>query len=391
MTTRRPGRFGILAAATFTLLLAVPTVALANTSSAIAQTGGMTATLPLLGSSLTVAVTLDTSGNVSSVNLDPVGSYSASQLDSHAVSFDSTGGTSSVRVKAFGSKMSISASAGSLADLLGSGTWTADVFGTGAASHVAYTVGDSGGGMPAVKIDSVDAAAGITATIQPGKSWEHDEHDDRRAVAVVDFTANGFVKHLTISVSVDQDREKPARLKITLSGRDRQSFDGTLADLAGNHTWNGRLCDGTAVSATFAVTSDGKVSFVSAAGAAATQVDTMAEWGYRHWKWDRRGGEGNRGTRGGVVVRFDGTRTFVAAHLESIGGSQYELVLDSNAGKCRGTTGPTPKVNTPVSPDATKRVDGRDSWGTHDGSWGDHDGTWGDGGSWGGGTWGGYH
>ena len=43
-------------------LLALPAGASANTSGPIAQTGGMTTVIPLLGSSLTVAVTLDVVG-----------------------------------------------------------------------------------------------------------------------------------------------------------------------------------------------------------------------------------------------------------------------------------------------------------------------------------------
>ncbi len=60
-------------------LLALPVAVLANTSEAIAQTGGMTVTLPMPGSGLTVEIKLDVVGNVSQVDLDPVGTYSATR------------------------------------------------------------------------------------------------------------------------------------------------------------------------------------------------------------------------------------------------------------------------------------------------------------------------
>ena len=60
---RTPARAAGLALMAMALLL--PASAFANTNEPIAQTGGMTVTIPMLGTSLTVAVTLDAVGNIS--------------------------------------------------------------------------------------------------------------------------------------------------------------------------------------------------------------------------------------------------------------------------------------------------------------------------------------
>ena len=150
-------------------LLALPLAVLATTTDAIAQTGGMTATLPLLGSSLTVDVTLDANGNLTTVNLDPIvlppapgDPLSATKVSAHAVTFANAAGTTQVKIKAHGDKLSIKASAGSLDALLGPGTWSADVFGTGAKSTVAYTIGKATDGSPTLALGAIGAASGIT-------------------------------------------------------------------------------------------------------------------------------------------------------------------------------------------------------------------------------------
>lgn len=344
MSTRRRSRsrLGLLTGVAAAVILALPGAALANTNPQIAATGGMTATLPLLGSSLTVAVTLDAVGNISDVSLDPIGTYSATGLDAHAVTFANTEGTAQVSVKAKGSRLSIKATVGSLADLLGSGTWSADVFGTGETTTVAYTIGDAGDGTPTISIDSVSAPSGVTATVIPTETETED--GDLEAKARVDFSSNGFEKRLTIKVSVetgdatadadssgDDSADQPAAtLKITLSGKDRQELVGTLAELFGPHTWSGTLCDGTAVDATFNVAADGALSFAGASGAPATAESH----------------------EGGVVVRFDGTNVTVKARLALQDDGLYRLEIRGTSGDC-GSHDTAPTVNTPIAPSAT--------------------------------------
>ncbi len=323
-------RAGVAAALAMAAILAVPIVALASTTDAIAQTGGMTATLPLLGSSLTVQVKLDASGNLSQVNLDPVGGYAALQLNAHAVTFDSTAGGTQVKIKAHGSSLSIGAKAGTLDALVGPGTWSADVFGTGSPSSLTYSVGNNAG-VPTVVINSVTPAAGVTAT--PGTPVAKTEDHGSLAAASVSFSKDGWTKKLTISVKVSDDPEHPrASLKITLTGKDRQVLTGTLAELGGTHTWDGKTCDGTALGLTYTVNPDGTVSYVSATGATAT----------------------THALDKGFIARFGGTRAFVnvALHQNEQQTGTYTLKVKFQKFGCGKQSAPNQIVNTTVKPGA---------------------------------------
>ena len=343
------------------LLMALPMSALATTTAAIAQTGGMTIVLPGLGTPLTVDVKLDASGNVSEVNLDPVGTYSASKVNGHAVTFDNADGTTQVRIKAGGSRMAVKAAAGTLDALVGSGSWSADVFGTGAKTMVGYTVGKSADGSPTVAIDSVDAAAGI-AVAQGTPKTSTKGHTAWASVQVA-FSKEGFTKRLTISVAVDTEGTHRASLGITLSGKDRQKVTGPLADLVGNRTWSGTLCDGTAVSFTYDVNADGTVTYGAATGATAT----------------------SRSAKSGFAVLFTGTKTRVSVSLRPVKDStDYALRVSTKLGHCAHAPAPAPKVNTPVQPGADQPPDHHFGWSgdghdrsrSHDGSHGGgrHDG-----------------
>ncbi len=276
---RIPLRLASLAAAGL-LLVAAPAGVLATTNAPIAQTGGMTATLPLLGTPLSVAVTLDTVGNISGVVLGPSPALSKTKSSAEFVKFTSTDGNTSVTVKAKGGQLAIKARAKQLSDLLGDGSWSADVFGTGAKSTAGYTIGKDTSGNPTVAFGTVSPAAGITwapspvspPKMNPGHAKPGVADKDKAAVATAGgtFAANGYVKRLTVSVRVAADGT--ASLSITLSGRDRQTLTGTLAALAGSRTWSAHLCDGTAVAVTFHVDpATGKVVYDSATGAKSTE------------------------------------------------------------------------------------------------------------------------
>ena len=325
-------------------LLALPLSVLANTSEAIAQTGGMTVTLPMPGSGLSVVVKLDVVGNVSQVDLDPVGTYSATKVGPHAVTFENGDGTSQVKIKAGGDRLAVKASAPTLASFLGSGTWSADVFGTGVTTKVGYTVGDLGGGKPTVKIDSVDAPGDI-GVVQGTEKTKTGPKGSSASIGIT-FSRDGFNKKLDISVSVKAAGDHPASFKITLSGKDKQKLTGTLADLIGVHSWAGHLCDGTAVGFTYTVADPGTVAFGAASGAPATSK-SMAH---------------------GISVRFDGTKMKVQVRLIDKKDGTWALKVSSQTSRCRHTPAADPTVNTPVKPGAG------DHGGGHDGSGDRHDG-----------------
>ena len=235
------------------MALALPASAFANTNEPIAQTGGMTVTIPMLGTSLTVAVTLDAVGNISDVTLDPADGLPTKTSGEHGVKFTNADGTASVKVKAKGDKLSIKATT-KLTDLVGSGTWASNVFGAGTGANVAYTIGIDADGKPTVKIDSATAPDGVGVVIkdpsdkQDGKG---DKHGTSSARAAVLFSWHGFTKTLSLSVSAREDGT--ATLKITLSGKDRQKATGTIAELMGDRVWNAHLCDGTPVAVSYHV------------------------------------------------------------------------------------------------------------------------------------------
>jgi hypothetical protein len=252
-------------------LLVFPGSAAATTNEPIAQTGGATVTLPLtlplLGTSLTVDVVLDDTGNISGVTLTPPTSFTQTTTEPTRVKFENADGTTKVSVKAKGSKLAVNAKTGLLAQLTGKGSWQADVFGTAAKSSVGYAIGDDGKGNPTLAIGPVSAAGGITATVKTPVT----KSNDKRAYATggVTFASGGYVKRLTITVSVNKETGK-ANLAVTLSGKDRMRMSGTLAQLTGPRTWSAHLCDGTLVTVNYHVGPGAEAVFDSASGAPVT-------------------------------------------------------------------------------------------------------------------------
>lgn len=298
-------------------LLAFPAGAAAQTNGPIAQTGGMTAVLPLFGSpGLTVDVTLDAIGNITGVALTPTGVVTQTSSDPSVVRFANTDGTTTVKVRAKGDKLSISAKSAKLADFVGTGSWSADVFGTGVAT-VPYTIGDDGNGNPTLAIGTPTVPAGVTAVVKDPKTNTDEDEGDSASGGVV-FSANGYTKTLRISIEVDRDGGA-AHLRITLSGKDRQKISDSLDALVavGNRTWSAYLCDGTTqATVTYKVNADGTVSFVSATPDSPAAVVKTSDKGFR--------------------VRFDGTKVGVAVSLHQNEDGTYTLSVKGSSGNCGG-------------------------------------------------------
>ncbi len=340
---QRPVRAAGLAV--MALLLVFPAAVSANTNGPIAQTGGMTATLPLLGSSLEVAVTLDGVGNISGVALSPTGTLSATSTSKEVVKFSNTAGTARVTVRASGAKLTIKARA-KLSDLVGAGTWSADVFGTGAKSTVAYTIGTSAGGAPTVAIGAVGTPTGVTSAAIAPKAKSGSKGSS--ATAGVTFSHDGFIKRLTISVGT-KGSDGTASLRITLSGRDRQKLTGSLTDLAGPRTWAASLCDGTPVSVKYHVTSDGTIVYDGATGAPATQKTKPSDKAPDKGSW--------------LMVRFTKTGVGVAVSLRPNGDGSYALKVMGRSGHCgdhRGLRHPMTGVKPAAKAGAGQAIATRD-------------------------------
>jgi hypothetical protein len=319
------------------VVLAFPAGAAANANNPITQTGGMTATLPLplIGTPLTVKVSLDGVGDISGVTLDPSGALSGTSSAKDVVKFSNADGSVKVTVKASGDHMAIKAKA-DLAKLLGDGAWSANVFGTGDAK-VAYTIGKDGNGNPTVSIGAVSAPSGVDSTKLDPKSKTSGKF--AWASAGVLFSHDGFTKRLTISIGTHKT-DGSARLSIVLSGRDRQKLTGTLAQLAGDRTWAAKLCTGTAVSVKYHVASDGTVVYDGADGAPASEKDVKSGWNKKDDKSkempsdSKHKGWGGQGLASGIIVRFDKTNVGVALFLFKNDDGTYTLRVLGHSGHC---------------------------------------------------------
>jgi hypothetical protein len=317
MTLSQVRRLAAVLALALAVLIALPGMAFAATNPQIAATGGMTATLPILGGGVSVTVALDPAGNISGVT---VGNPALAQTKTSTdfVKFATADGKTKVTVKAIGSKLSISAKATTLAELVGTGTWSANVFGNGVSS-AQYTIGDDGSGNPTVSVtDPSPLASGVTW--KAGFTGSHDgKEGGASAIAGGTFSYQGFTKTLKIAVKVEKAHGSDpgsASLKITLTGRDVQSLGGTLADLAaaGTRTWSGYLCDGTTkVTVSYHVNADGTIGFDGATGGTATTTTT---------------------DHGGLRVRFQGTNVGFSAQVKDNHDGTFTLKAHGFSGSC---------------------------------------------------------
>lgn len=318
------------------ILLALPASAAANSNNPITQTGGMTATLPMLGVPLTVDVTLDGVGDISGVSLTPLGTFTSTGSAKDVVTFTNADGTTKVTVRASGDRLAIKAKS-SLANLLGDGTWAANVFGTGDAT-VKYSIAKDSDGNPTITIGAITKPSGVEAAkVDPkAKAFDKKDKDDKGwawAFGGVTFTHDGFTKHLSIWITVHK-ADGSARLAIVLSGRDRQKVTGSLPGLGGARTWSAKLCDGTAVSVAFHVDPNGSVVYDGATGAPATEkaFDLNGLGGKPH-----KGGakDVKRGDfLSGFWVRFDKTHVGVAVALFKNDDGTYTLKVAGHSGFC---------------------------------------------------------
>lgn len=317
MTSTRLKRASALVALALAALVALPGVAFASTNPQIAATGGMTATLPILGGGVAVTVALDPAGNISGVTVGNPALVQGSS-SSEFVKFATSDGKTKVTVKAMGSRMSISARVTTLAELVGTGTWSANVFGNGPAS-AQYTIGDDGSGNPTVSLATPTVPAGVTWQAATPKSSS--DKDGAMASAGGTFSYNGFTKTLRVTVKVEPGEDGnpgSASLKITLTGRDVQTLTGSLAALAaaGTRTWSGYLCDGkTQVTVSYHVNTDGTIGFDGATGATAVNKATK---------------------HGGLMVWFKGNPVGLTVRLKDNGDGTFTLLVRGFSGSCHG-------------------------------------------------------
>lgn len=252
----------------------LPSAAAAHTTEAIADTGGMSLSLNVLGAPVVVGVTLDAFGNIIEVVITDGASgdagFGRTRSGEHKVQFtrDSADGSTVINVKAKNSKLSVKLRTSNLSDVLGTHVWTGDIFGSGTATKVTFMIGTPNG--PYAEITSVSVDDTTPAYRIDGPYTERDDDDDEdedeyeSKARITFFSEDGFKKTLKIEVEThfgdddddDDDHDGTyTKLKVELTGRDQSTLTGD--DALGEHTWTGLLCDETPAAVTYMVSTDG--------------------------------------------------------------------------------------------------------------------------------------
>lgn len=234
-----------------------------------------TVTLPLLGSPLKVDVTTDTGGGLVDVALTSGTDLAATDVDAGKVRFANDAGDVTVKVSAKHGGEHVSAHAGSLADISGPGQWSGDVFDSGDATTVDFTIAAADDGGP--DISGVTVTSPLANTVgdvmrSSGDDEHHGAGSFQWAAVRIEFSDSGQIRSLTIKATLFGDGDQPrAALKIGLSKvRGALVADGPAV---GSHAWSGQLCDGTGASFTYDVSDTGEISNVVATPAADARVD----------------------------------------------------------------------------------------------------------------------
>jgi hypothetical protein len=274
-----------------------------------------TTTLPLFGVQLMVEVSTTPSGSLASVTVDPNTGLTATKVKSNRVVFVNDTDTGKVRVETRHGSEKTGVAAGALADIVGPGTWSGDVFGTGTTTTVNFNIVATSDGSPDITgITSSDPSAVI------GDVKHNTSEHFKTARATVTFTSGIQSRRLTITASV-----------FTIGGTTRAASQVSLSKVsgvalppsqaAGEHTWTGMLCDGSTASVTYTVAADGTIT----AGAVTPSGATAKAFGHM------------------LSVRFsdsESLRIFVQHKDGNLRISAFPSL------RCERTT---PTVNTPVS------------------------------------------
>jgi hypothetical protein len=288
-----------------------------------------TTTLPLFGVPLTVDVSTTPSGALADVAVNPADGLTATKVHPNHVTFVNDEATGKVRVETRHGAERTGVTAGAVGDIAGAGSWTGDVFGTGATTTVTFDIVANPDGSPDIaNIVSGDPSA-VVGEVQHNAS-EHGQV----ARATVTFSADVQTRRLNIIAAVFTKGDTTrATSQVSLS---KVSGASLPADqVAGEHTWSGMLCDGTAATVNYTVAADGGIT----AGAVTPATGTA----------DVKGNT--------LRVKFSDTESVRIR----VGGKDGDLRISADPRLRCGRT--TPGVNTPTSPDATDpghHRDGRD-------------------------------
>ena len=166
---------------------------------------------------------------------------------------------------------------------------------------------------------------------------EHEADDDgdgdQEAKVRIRFTDGTQSRTLSIKVEAEVNRDGTTEAKVKLALSNVKGVSLPAAEVAGAHTWNGVLCDGTAAQINYTVAEDGSLSAVTAT----PEPERMHVNGSK------------------IQVRF--TR-HERVHIR-VRGDDGELKISVDE-KIRCLDAPPPSVNTEVAPDAIRPDDDDD-------------------------------
>ena len=295
------------------VLFGLPAAAFAHTTQSVAETGGMTITLPGLGSGLTIEVVLDDHGNIDEVNLDPADGYESESDDPHRMRIEHDMDVTRINIKAWNLHLATQIQAATLAELVGTNTWESDVFGTGEPYIVSFDIADVSGNPELSNVVVNDGPA--DAMFEVGTVDNEADADEARSTVKVEFEMDGVKKTLTIDVrlSFDPEEDRPVTLRISLKGKDQSKLRASLDELVGSYLWTGLLCDATPVSVPYEVTTEGTLVIGAVEG-----DHTLTQ---PHDKM--------------VQIRFVDSKVRVKIQLVEKDNETYELSVKSRADKCK--------------------------------------------------------
>ena len=260
---------GVAAAVLGTMLMGGVVV---QTASAAVPLATSEVVLPLFGAPFTIDITTGPGGAFTDVSVDFANPTVATKLKPRKVVFKAAnpvvgGDSAKVEVKSKKGGQSVSARAGTLAEVSGPGSWSGDLFGTGTATIVNFIIGPNlvaADGSPDITgVTSSDTTAAIGAVKY--SSDDDDDEIEQSAKVSIKFvdTASDQSRTLTIKVKVEEEDDGETEAKLSISLSRLKGVAVLAAEAAGPHTWNGLLCDGSAASIAYTVAEDGSVSAVT--------------------------------------------------------------------------------------------------------------------------------
>ncbi len=248
-------------------------VSVAHAQPAAAQVAVPTiTTLPLFGVQLTVEVATGPGGTLASVAVNPANGFTATTVKPNKVVFLNDDGTAKVVVSGRDGRQGVQVRAGALADITGDGGWSGDVFGTGVATTVSFTVGVTPSGGPDITgVLSSDASAVIGETQysnddEGDDDGHHDgDHEDGQSASVkVTFTDGAQSRSLGIRASLNVNDEGETRAKVSVGLGKVRGVTQPVAEAIGIKMWTGLLCDGSTAIVNYTVNEDGSITDVTA-------------------------------------------------------------------------------------------------------------------------------